>query len=118
MLLVDNPQADIKSFTLTLNHTAGTKRGQGRGSFVSSVTSLVDRFYVDALQYLKVWSAPPPRPKQAPGADAQEVAPPGVAESEPEPISISVANLPSIDQSPVGGSGVDDPKDGFVGTTQ
>ena len=28
MLLVENPQADIKSFTLTLSHTAGTKRGQ------------------------------------------------------------------------------------------
>jgi hypothetical protein len=82
MILVENPQADIRSFTLTLNHAAGTKRGQGRGSFVSSVTSLVDTFYIDALQYLKVWSAPPPRPKQAPEADSQEIAP-RVAQDEP-----------------------------------
>ena len=82
MILVENPQADIRSFTLTLNHAAGTKRGQGRGSFVSSVTGLVDKFYIDALQYLKVWSAPPPRPKQAPEADAQEIAPP-VTPDEP-----------------------------------
>ena len=76
LLLIESSQADIKSFILTLNHAAGTKRGQGRGSFVSSVTSLVDRFYVEIIQYLKPWSALPPRPKQAPPADAQEVQPP------------------------------------------
>jgi hypothetical protein len=76
MLLVENPQAEIKSFTITLSHPAGTKRGQGRGSFVASVTQLVDRFYVEVIQYLKVWSAPPPKPKAPPKADAQEVAPP------------------------------------------
>jgi hypothetical protein len=73
VLLIENPHADIRSFVVTLNHPAGTKRGQGRGSFVSSVTNLVDRFYVEVLQYLKVWSAPAPRPKQPPKADAQEV---------------------------------------------
>ena len=82
MLLVENPQADIKSFILTLNHAAGTKRGQGRGSFVSSVTGLVDTFYVGVLQYLKTWSAPPPRPKQPPESDAQEVTPPALADGE------------------------------------
>jgi hypothetical protein len=75
MLLVENPQAEIKSFTITLNHSAGTKRGQGRGSFVSSVTSLVDQFYVDVLQYLKNWAAAAPRPKETPPGAAQEVNP-------------------------------------------
>lgn len=99
MLLVENPQADIKSFTLTLNHAAGTKRGQGRGSFVSSVTSLVDRFYVDVMQYLKNWSAPPPRPKQAPQADAQEVEPPNATDGqEPEASPNSVVLQPTVEQ--------------------
>ena len=79
LLLIENPHADIRSLVVTLNHPAGTKRGQGRGSFVSSVTNLVDRFYVEVLQYLKVWSAPAPRPKQPPKADAQEVEAPSDA---------------------------------------
>jgi hypothetical protein len=80
MRLVENPQADIRSFTMTLNHAAGTKRGQGRGSFVESVTNLVNRFYADVMLSLKVWAPPPPRPKQAPQADAQEVEPPRPSE--------------------------------------
>ena len=82
MLLVENPQADIRSFTLTLNHAAGTKRGQSRGSFVDSVTSLVDRFYAEVLLSLKSWTPPPPRPKQTPQADAQEVQPPMVPDDQ------------------------------------
>ncbi len=73
LLLVENPQADIKSFSITLSHAAGSKRGQGKGSFVGSVTGLVDQFYIGVIQHLKVWSPPPPRPKAAPKADAQEV---------------------------------------------
>jgi hypothetical protein len=89
-LLVEDSQADIKSFSLTLNHAAGTKRGQGRGSFVSSVTSLVDRFYAEVILNLKSWSAPPPRPKDVPQADAQEIEPPDTSkdqdfEPSPEP---------------------------------
>lgn len=80
MLLVENPQADIRSFTVTLCHPAGGKRGQGKGSFVSSVTGLVDRFYAEVLLSLKVWSAPPPRPKSPPKEDAQEVEPPTLSE--------------------------------------
>ena len=99
MLLVENPQADIKSFTLMLNHAAGTKRGQGKGSFVSSVTSLVDRFYVEVLQYLKNWSAPPPRPKETPQADAQEIEPPQTLDDgEAE----SASSDPEAQQAPFG----------------
>jgi hypothetical protein len=97
MLLVENPQADIRAFTLTLNHTAGTKRGQGRGSFVSSVTGLVDTFYIEVVQYLKTWSAPPPRPKEAPEADAQEVTPPGIADGEIPERFDSALQQPSIE---------------------
>jgi hypothetical protein len=107
-LLLEDPQADIKSFTLTLNHPAGTKRGQGRGSFVSSVTSLVDQFYADVILFLKVWAAPPPQPKETPKAAAQEVEPPdGVIDRESDtshrslvaPPSASVTDLDLSNQS-------------------
>jgi hypothetical protein len=51
--ILEQPQADIRSFTVTLSQPAGTKRGQGKGSFVNSVTSLVDKFYVEVVQPLK-----------------------------------------------------------------
>ena len=72
--IIEQPGADIRSFTVTLSQPAGTKRGQGRGSFVSSVTSLVDRFYVEVVQPLKAWSPPAPKPKAAPEATAPVVA--------------------------------------------
>ena len=71
-VIVESPQADIRSFTLTLSQGTGTKRGQGKGSFVASVVSLVDSFYVGAVQPLKAWAPPAPKPKAtpAPGEDA------------------------------------------------
>ena len=65
-VIVETPQADIRSFSLTLSQSAGTKRGQGRGSFVSSVTSLADAFYVGVVQPLKPWAPPAPKPKAGP----------------------------------------------------
>ncbi len=44
----------------------GSKRGQGRGSFVTSVLDLLDGFYEDVIQGIKPWSAAAPprlRPK-------------------------------------------------------
>jgi hypothetical protein len=76
-VVLDGANPDIRSFTLTLSQAAGTKRGQGRGSFVSSVTSLVDRFYVEVVQPLKVWSPPAPKPRstsEVQGAEAPMVA--------------------------------------------
>jgi hypothetical protein len=60
--LLEDPKSDIRSFKLTLSQAAGSKRGQGKGSFVNSVTALVDRFYTEVGQYLKEWSAPAPKP--------------------------------------------------------
>ena len=68
-VIVDALHADIRSFTLTASQSAGTKRGQGKGSFVSSVTSLVDNFYAGVVQPLKPWTPPAPKPKAAPTAD-------------------------------------------------
>ena len=74
--IVEDPHSDIRSFTLTLSQGAGTKRGQGKGSFVSSVTSLVDTFYAGVVQPLKPWNPPAPKPK-AP-SDAADGAPSSV----------------------------------------
>jgi hypothetical protein len=59
-LLVDDQKRDIKSFRVTVSQTAGTKRGQGRGSFVASVVDATSAFYSTVIQQLKPWvpSAP------------------------------------------------------------
>jgi hypothetical protein len=62
-LLVADPKRDIRNFTLTLSKVAGTKRGQGRGSFVGGVLDLVDAFYRDVVQVLRPWTASAPKVK-------------------------------------------------------
>jgi hypothetical protein len=62
-LILEDPNAEIRTFTLTLSHPAGTKRGQGRGSFVGSVLDLADRFYAEVVQGLKPWTPSAPRLK-------------------------------------------------------
>lgn len=75
--LVENPKRELKSFRLTLSAPMGTKRGQGRGSFVSSVLDLVDDFYRSVVQGLRPWSSAPPKLRQA--EPSQEDSEPGVA---------------------------------------
>jgi hypothetical protein len=65
-LLVGDARTDIRSFTVTLSQPAGTKRGQGQGSFVSSVTGLVDAFYAEVVQNLKAWAALAPKVQAGP----------------------------------------------------
>jgi len=52
---------DVRSFTLVLNATAGTKRGQGKSSFVGSVLDLVGVFYEGVVQNIKPWIPPAPK---------------------------------------------------------
>lgn len=60
-VLVDDPKREIRTFRLILGAPMGSKRGQGRGSFVTSVLDLLDGFYEDVIQGIKPWSAAPPR---------------------------------------------------------
>ena len=39
----------------------GSKRGEGRGSFVTSLLDALDGFYGEVVQNLRPWSAKPPR---------------------------------------------------------
>lgn len=64
-VLVVDPTKEIRSFRLALTAPMGTKRGRGRGSFIDSVLGSTDTFYADVLQYLKAWSAAPPKLRQS-----------------------------------------------------
>jgi hypothetical protein len=58
--LVEDPAHELRSFTVSLSSNAGPARGQGRGSFVDSVLTAVDKFYSEVVQHIKPW-APAPR---------------------------------------------------------
>jgi hypothetical protein len=59
-ILFDDPKKETRSFTVKLSAVAGTKRGQGRGTFVGSVLALVDSFYESVVQHIKPWTPPAP----------------------------------------------------------
>lgn len=63
-LILDDRKREIRSFKLTLARRAGTKRGQGKGSFVDSVLDVSNTFYVDVVQHLKAWSPAPPKVRE------------------------------------------------------
>jgi hypothetical protein len=73
-IVLEDPNADVRTFTLTLSHPTGTKRGQGRGSFVGSVLDVIDRFYEEVVQSLKPWTPSPPKlkPESAPSVDLEQ----------------------------------------------
>lgn len=50
-----------RSFTVAQTHKVGTKRRTGSGSFVSDVENLVEEFYREVVQGLKVWTPPAPK---------------------------------------------------------
>jgi hypothetical protein len=60
-LLVGDPKRELRSFRITMAATMGTKRGQGRGSFVASVLELLDAFYTEVVHTTKPWAATPPK---------------------------------------------------------
>jgi hypothetical protein len=68
--LIEDPQKELKSFTVRLSAMAGTKRGQGRGSFVGSVLALVEEFYESVVQNIKPWTPPAPSVKPKVAADS------------------------------------------------
>ena len=67
-LLIEDPKKDLRTFLLRLSAPAGTKRGQGRGTFVGSVLELVEHFYTDIVQSLKPWTPPAPTLKPTPAS--------------------------------------------------
>lgn len=60
-LLLPEPGAEPRSFRLTMTSPAGTKRGTGRGAFITSVESAVETFYSEVNQQLRAWAPPAPK---------------------------------------------------------
>jgi hypothetical protein len=62
--LLDETGHELRSFTLSLSSNAGPARGQGHGSFASSVLTAVENFYTDVVQHIKPWNPAPPKVKE------------------------------------------------------
>jgi hypothetical protein len=77
-ILLDDPKKELRSFTVRLAAVAGTKRGQGRGSFVGSVLALVDSFYENIVQHIKPWTQPAPTVKARQGSEDLSVGDDGI----------------------------------------
>ena len=60
---------ELRAFRVVVSAPMGTKRGQGRGSFVGSVLDLLDAFYASTVQNVKPWSATPPKFRPPPPPD-------------------------------------------------
>jgi hypothetical protein len=62
-VILEDPKRELRLFTVRLSAVAGTKRGQGRGTFVGSVLALVENFYDQVVQHIRPWTPPAPRTK-------------------------------------------------------
>jgi hypothetical protein len=93
-ILVDDPKRELRAFTVSLTANVGTKRGQGKGSFVSSVVSAIDRFYAEVVQHIKPWTQAPPKVKDDEPSLADQAAETEISAAEVHDIEIG-NGLPS-----------------------
>jgi hypothetical protein len=80
------PGSSLKGYALSLTQPLGTKRGIGRGGFITSIHGAVDAFYRDVMQSIRPWSPPPPKPPAhdaAAGEDQPEATDDGSPVVEP-----------------------------------
>jgi hypothetical protein len=59
--LTPDAKRELRSFRVARSTPMGSKRGEGRGSFVTSVLDALDVFYGDVVQNLRPWAAKPPK---------------------------------------------------------
>lgn len=102
-LLAGDGKKELRSFRVALTTPMGSKRGNGRGSFIQSVLDAIDDFYGHIMQNLKPWAAAPPRLR-----DSSEVERPPV----PEPLLSTALSSqdgaePASPQSPNGETAVE-----------
>ncbi len=99
-LLVDDPKREIRTFRLILSGPMGTKRGQGRGSFVTSVLDLLDGFYGEVIQGIKPWAGAPPKLRSTTPEPPEPVVPAALAStslsSQDGPETGIVSAIPSV----------------------
>lgn len=98
-LLVQDPKRELRSFRVAISEPMGAKRGRGKGAFIDSVLDLVDDFYGDVVQYLKVWSAAPPRMRDSdvvPSDELKALSSTSVSSQDgPEPVEVIVGDAAS-----------------------
>jgi hypothetical protein len=72
-----DPKREPRSFTVTLGHPMGKKRGKAEGSFVRETRTQTFSFYRDLVQNLKAWQARAPklREESISGSDNDEPRP-------------------------------------------
>src|SRR4051794_89089 len=73
-LLIPDPKKEIRAFRVAMSSQLGATRDRGRGGFIDSVLDLLDTFDGDVVQYLKAWSAAPPRMRETEVVPTQEPA--------------------------------------------
>jgi hypothetical protein len=96
-VLIQDAKRELRSFRLALSAPLGTKRGRGRGAAIDSVLTAVDTFYGEVLQYLKAWTATPPKLREA--AEAPPQTPPAlVSTALSSQDGVEVAGEPSVGQ--------------------
>jgi hypothetical protein len=63
-VLITDPGKELRAFRVGLDRPLGAKRGRGRGSFIDSILDAVDACYAEVMQYVKVWTAAPPKVRE------------------------------------------------------
>jgi hypothetical protein len=100
--LTPDPSRDLRSFRVAQSTNMGSKRGEGRGTFVTSLLDAIDGFYGEVVQNLRPWSARPPKLRQP---DLEDVTEPEV---KPELVSTSLSSQDGTEDSvPEGAPSVD-----------
>lgn len=101
--LVADPKRDLRSFRVVLSAPMGSKRGQGRGSFISSVLGVLDDFYGTTVQNLRAWTpaAPKLRDTDEPARDAESAGVPAALvstapSSQDGPLVDSASPAPAV----------------------
>jgi hypothetical protein len=105
-LLVGDGKRDLRTFRITMAGPMGTKRGQGRGSFVTSVVELLETFYGEVVQTVKPWASAAPKlrqpivPEDQPATDASLVSTALSSQDGPEPADPPEEPAPSDTHEP------------------
>ncbi len=55
-IMISDSGREIRAFRISLSAPLGTKRGVGKGTFVTSVTETLEKFYEEVVQNLREWN--------------------------------------------------------------
>ena len=102
LALLDDTKLAPKRFTVALTHEMGIKRGKGQGTFIESVTSLLETFYREVAQEITPWTPKAPRLPDSHHDQQSEPEPePNLAEAaEMDAQPTEVSPVPPVNTSP------------------